>query len=147
MVGRVDRSSKESASFSVLKLRVNPENHYMPKLIAKNLSLEEFEMRKKSKLDSEFEKEFNEVELVGVNSAKSTSKSESVSDLRTIFIEDTEATRQSLSRESGGRATMDNTVVTSLYTWYDFIPKNTWKQLQRRQVSYYVLIAIMQVSH
>lgn len=40
---------------------------------------------------------------------------------------------------------MDNTVVTALYTWYNFVPRNLYKQFQRRQNTYFLLISIMQV--
>ena len=39
---------------------------------------------------------------------------------------------------------MDNTVVTALYKWYNFVPLNLYKQFQRRQNTYFLLISVMQ---
>ena len=50
------------------------------------------------------------------------------------------------SLQSEENATMDNTVVTALYTWYNFLPRNLYKQFQRRQNSYFLLISMMQVE-
>uniref|UniRef100_A0A7S2WGS7 Phospholipid-transporting ATPase n=1 Tax=Rhizochromulina marina TaxID=1034831 RepID=A0A7S2WGS7_9STRA len=64
---------------------------------------------------------------------------------RQIFIGDEERTESELAREpSKGGGTRDNLVVTSLYTWWNFIPLNLWKQFQRRQNVYFLFISILQ---
>lgn len=50
-----------------------------------------------------------------------------------------------MSLKNEGNGTMDNTVVTALYTWYNFVPLNLLKQFQRRQNTYFLIISIMQV--
>lgn len=49
-----------------------------------------------------------------------------------------------LEPEHGG--TTNNTVVTSLYTCWNFIPLNLWKQFQRRQNVYFLFISVLQVQ-
>lgn len=62
--------------------------------------------------------------------------------LRTLFLGAVEDTRNSLSQE--GHATMDNTVITAIYTWYNFVPKNLWKQFQRIPNCYFLGISVLQ---
>jgi len=64
-------------------------------------------------------------------------------ELRTLVVGDVDATKANLKAENN--ATMDNTVVTALYKWYNFVPLNLWKQFQRRQNCYFLLISIMQM--